>query len=449
MQNIREILRLINQGTLSNRQIAKSCHCSPTTIGAIIERYKANNLTWPEISQMDDTELESKLYPQEMNSSKRPLPDYDYIYQELSSHKGVTLQLLWQEYKEKYPDGVQYTQFCDHYLTWRRLRNISMHQIYRAGEKMFTDWAGLTSSIIDRETGEVQPVYFFVAVLGASKMIYTEPFLSMDLFPWNQGHVHAFEYFGGSTEIIVPDNTKTAVKKPCYYEPEIHPSFLEMARYYSAAIIPARVRKPKDKSPVEKEVQDVERWIIAKLRNRNFFSLYEFKQAVKELLEEANNRPFQMVRATANTVEIFHKNKRIASHARGNGKKYSYSTLPDHMPQNHRQVSEWSPERIKNWSKTVGSHTANLVQAIMERKVHPEQAFRACMGIIRLTKSYPKQRVENAAKRALAYGAISYQSVLSILQKNLDLEPFPEQTELQPVYHENLRGPGYYTAEVD
>ena len=509
MQNIREILRLINQGTLSNRQIAKSCHCSPTTIGAIIERYKANNLTWPEISQMDDTELESKLYPQEMNSSKKPLPDYDYIYQELSSHKGVTLQLLWQEYKEQYPDVVQYTQFCDHYLTWRKLRNISMHQIYRAGEKMFTDWAGLTSSIIERETGEVRPVYFFVAVLGASKMIYTEPFLSMDLFPWNQGHVHAFEYFGGSTEIIVPDNTKTAVKKPCYYEPEIHPSFLEMARYYGAAIIPARVRKPKDKSPVEKEVQDVERWIIAKLRNRNFFSLYEFKQAVKELLEEANNRPFQkregsrrslfetiekahlkplplepyefavwnhakvnidyhvefeknyysvpyqlvkqeiMVRATANTVEIFHKNKRIASHVRQNGKKYCYSTLPDHMPQSHRQFSQWSPERIINWSKTVGLYTAHLVQAIMERKVHPEQAFRACMGIIRLTKSYPKQRVENAAKRALAYGAISYQSVLSILQKNLDLEPFPEQTELQPVYHENLRGPSYYSAEVD
>jgi len=508
MTNIREILRLIHEGNLSNRQIAKSCHCSPTTIGAIIDRYKEKNLTWPEVLQMDDTELESKLYPQEINSSKRPLPNYDYIHKELA-RKGVTLLLLWQEYKEKYPDGVQYTQFCDHYLTWRKLRNISMHQIHRAGEKMFTDWAGLTGSIIDRETGEIQKAYFFVAVLGASKIIYTEPFLSMDLFPWTQGHIHAFEYFGGSTETIVPDNTKTAVKKPCYYEPEINPTYLEMARHYGSVVIPARVRKPKDKSPVEKEVQDVERWIIAKLRNQTFFSLYELKQAVRELLEEANNRPFQkregsrrtlfeetekpalkplpvetyefavwnrarvsvdchiefeknfysvpyqlvkqevMVRAVAMTVEVFYKNKRIASHARVNGKKYLYTTLLEHTPPHHRQFGEWNPERIVNWSKTVGPNTANLVHTIMARKKHPEQAFRACMGIIRLAKSYSKERVENAAKRALTYGAFSYQSILSILQKNLDLGPLPEQITSPPLYHENLRGSNYYTGEVN
>lgn len=168
-----------------------------------------------------------------------------------------------------------------------------MHQIHRAGEKMFTDWAGLTGSVMNRETGEVQEAYFFVAVLGASKIIYAESFLSQDLFCWVQGHVHAFEYFGGSTEIIVPDNTKTGVKKPCFYEPEINPTYLEMAKHYGSVVIPARVRKPKDKSPVEKEVQDVERWIIARLRNRTFFSLYELKQAVKELLEQANNRLFQ------------------------------------------------------------------------------------------------------------------------------------------------------------
>ena len=443
MQNIREILRLIHEGNLSNRQIAKSCHCSPTTIGAIIDRYKEKNLTWPEVLQMDDTELESKLYPQEINSSKKTLPDYDYIHKELM-RKGVTLLLLWQEYKETYPDGVQYTQFCDHYLTWRKLRNISMHQIHRAGEKMFTDWAGLTGSTIDRETGEIKEAYFFVAVLGASKIIYTEPFFSMDLFSWNQGHVAAFKYFGGSSEIIVPDNTKTAVKKPCYYEPDLNLSYLEMAKHYGSVIIPARVRKPKDKSPVEKEVQDVERWIIAKLRNHTFFSLYELKQAVRELLEEANNRPFQkregsrrtlfeaiekpalkplpvenyefaiwnrarvnvdyhiefeknyysvpyqlvkqevIIRVTGKTVEIFHKNKRITSHVRQNGKKYSYVTLPEHMPSNHRKFGEWTPDRIINWSKTVGLHTARLVQEIMSRKEHPEQAFRACMGIVRL-----------------------------------------------------------------
>lgn len=508
MQNIREILRLIQEGNLSNRQIAKSCHCSPTTIEAIIARYQENQLTWPEVLKMDDSELESKLYPQEISSSKKPLPDYDYIHQELMRNKGVTLLLLWQEYKETYPEGVQYTQFCDHYLTWRKLRDISMHQIHRAGEKLFTDWAGLTGSVIDRETGEVQPAYFFVAVLGACKLFYTEPFLAMDLFPWTQGHIHAFEYFGGVTEIIVPDNTKTAVKKPCYYEPEINPTYLEMASHYGAVVIPARVRKPKDKSPVEKEVQDVERWIIAKLRNQTFFSLYELKQAVRLLLDEANNRPFQkregsrrslfktieksalkplpmeayefaiwsrarvnvdyhiefdknyysvpyqlvkqevMVRAAAMTVEILHKNKRVAAHVRVNGKKHVYTTLMEHMPPRHRQFGEWTPERIANWSRTVGPHTTGLVQAIMDRKLHPEQAFRACMGIIRLAKSYSKERVENASKRALTYGAISYQSVFSILQKNLDLNPLPEQIHSEPLFHENLRGSKYYTGEA-
>jgi transposase len=503
MNNLREILRLIHEGQLSNRQIAKSCHCSPTTVGAMVGRYQTQQLAWSEVLAMDDAELESKLYPQEINASKKPLPDYDYIHRELM-RKGVTLQLLWQEYKELHPDSLQYTQFCDHYLTWRKLRNVSMHQIYRAGEKMFVDWAGLTIPIIDRRNGEAQAAYFFVAVLGASNLIFTEPFLSQDLFVWTAAHVHAFEYFGGATEVIVPDNLKTGVKKSCYYEPEIHPTYLEMARHYGCAVIPARVRKPKDKAPAEKEVQDVERWIIARLRRQTFFSLYELRQAVKVLLEEANNRPFQkregsrrslfesvekstlkplpvqayefaewkkakvnidyhvefesnfysvpyqlakqevMVRSTSTMVEIFYKNKRIAAHPRQNTKKHYYTTLKAHMPVNHQKVGEWTPERIIHWAETVGSHTASLVRLIMERKEHPEQAYRACLGIIRLAKSFTPLRVESAAKRALKFGAISYQSIASILQKNLDLVPFEEQLPSQPVIHENLRGSSYY-----
>ncbi len=508
MINIREILRLIHEGKLSNRQIAQSCHCSPTTVGAIVDRYKEKNLSWPEVLRMDDTELESKLYPQEINLSKKLLPDYEFIHKELM-RKGVTLQLLWQEYKEQYPDGLQYTQFCDHYATWRKLRNISMHQIHRAGEKMFVDWAGLTIPVIDQKTGEVLNTYFFVAVLGASNMFYTEPFLSQDLFSWIQAHVHTFEYFGGVTEIIVPDNLKSGVKKPCYYEPEINPTYLEMAQHYGSAIIPARVRKPKDKAPAEKEVQDVERWIIAKLRNQTFFSLYELKDIVQKLMEEANNRPFQKregsrrtlfetierpalkvlpaepyefavwkrakvnvdyhieleknfysvpyqlakqevdLRVTAKVVEVFHRNRRIASHPRQTTRKYHYTTLPDHMPSNHRKLGEWTPERIVHWSTTIGPHTANLVREIMARKEHPEQAYRSCMGIIRLAGNYTPQRVENAAKRALAFGAISYRSVLSILEKNLDLTALSEQVSLQPVVHDNLRGAAYYSRGVN
>ena len=503
MIKLREILRLIHEGQLSNRQIAKSCHCSPTTVGAIIERYQDRHLTWQDVLDMDDAELESKLYPQEIQASKKPLPDYDLIHRELM-HKGVTLQLLWQEYKESHPDGFQYTQFCDHYAIWRKLREISMHQIHRAGEKMFVDWAGLTLPVIDRDTGEARDAYFFVAVLGASRLIYTEPFLSQDLFAWTLAHVHAFEYFGGTPEILVPDNLKTGVKKPCYYEPEIHPTYLEMARHYGCAVIPARVRKPKDKAPVEKEVQDVERWIIAKLRHQTFFSLYELRQAVKELLEEANDRPFQkregsrrslfesveqsalrplpiqayefaewkkarvnidyhvefetnfygiphqigrqevVIRATAKMVEIFYQNKRIAAHPRQNTKKHHYATVKEHMPVNHQKFGDWTPERIAGWAETVGPHTAELVRRIIDRKEHPEQAYRSCLGIIRLAKSFTPERVEHASQRALRFGAISYQSVLSILQKNLDLTPLPEQSPPEPVIHDNPRGPGYY-----
>lgn len=509
MTNLREILRLIHEGKLSNRQIAKSCHCSPTTVGAIIERYKEKNLSWPDILDMDDTELESKLYPQEIGSSKKPLPDYDYIYKELLKHKGVTLYLLWQEYKEKYPAGLQYTQFCDHYATWRKLRHISMHQIHRAGEKMFVDWAGLTVPVIDRETGEVPDAYFFVAVLGASNMFYTEPFLSQDLFCWTEGHVHAFNYFEGVPEILVPDNLKSGVKKPCYYEPEINPTYLEMAQHYGCAVIPARVRKPKDKAPAEKEVQDVERWIIAKLRNQTFFSLYELKQAVRSLLEEANNRPFQKregsrrtlfesiekpmlkalpasayefaiwkrvkvnidyhiefgknfysvpyqlvkqdveIRVTAKVVEVFYKHRRIASHPRQKAQKYHYTTLSEHMPPNHRKFGEWTPDRIVSWSKKIGPSVAGLVREILAKKEHPEQAYRSCMGIIRLSKTYTPERVENAAKRALTFGAISYKSVLSILEKNLDLAVLQDKVSHQPVIHDNLRGATYYSGEVN
>lgn len=206
MRSIKEILRLVHEGNLSIRQIAKSCNCSPTTITAIIERYKNANIPYLAIKTMDDAELEAKLYPQEINSSKKSLPDMDYIHKELK-RKGVTLQLLWQEYKETYPDGLMYSQFCDHYLKWRKLRNISMHQIHRAGEKTFVDWAGATMSVTDPATGESMDAYLFIGVLGASDLIYTEASLSQDLECWIGAHVRMFEYFQGITEIIVPDNT--------------------------------------------------------------------------------------------------------------------------------------------------------------------------------------------------------------------------------------------------
>ena len=508
MRNVREVLRLVNEGELSIRQIARSCQCSPTTVTAIKERYQNQQLDWPMISKMDDAELEAKLYPQEVNSSKKPLPDYEYIHRELMK-KGVTLQLLWQEYKDRYKDGVQYTQFCDHYLKWRQLRNLSMHQIHRAGEKIFVDWAGLTHCVMDPRTGEKRDVYFFVAALGASGLLYTEPFFSMELPAWISAHINAFAYFGGTTEIIVPDNTKTAVKKPSFYEPEIHATYREMALHYGCTIIPARVRKPKDKALVENGVQLVERWIIARIRNQTFFSLSDMKQSVKSLLEEANNKPFQKregsrrslfyeiekaalrplplqsyqfaiwkkakvnidycvefegnyysvpyqlvkqpveIRATYRTVEILHKGKRVSSFPRQQPNKHIWKIESGHMPPNHQKVAEWTPERVIKWASSVGPYTSKLASRIMASKEHPELGFRACMGIIRLSKVYSPQRVENASKRALAYGAISYSSMVSILEKGLDQIAVEEEPDIEPVIHENIRGIGYFSKEVN
>lgn len=507
MQNVREILRLVNEGKLSHRQIAKSFNCSPSTVSAIIERSQKQDLAWPELTQLNDSQLEAKLYPQEINSSKKLLPDYDYVHQELMK-KGVTLQLLWQEYYEQHLDGLRYSQFCDHFLKWRELRNISMHQIHRAGEKMFVDWVGLTVPIFDPKNNECREASFFVAALGASNFLYTEPFLSQDIFAWITAHVNALQYFQGVPEIIVPDNLRTGVKKSCFYEPEINPTYLEMATHYGCVIIPARVRKPKDKSIGENGASLVERWIIAKLRHRKFFSLYELKEAVQLLIEETNNQPFQkregsrrslfetiekpalkplpatayeyaefkharvnidyhvefennfysapfqlvrqevMLKVTFSMVHILHKGQRIASHVRLYGKKYHYSTVHDHMPLKHQKMTEWTPERIVNWANRIGPNTAKVVDHIMAHKLHPEQAYRACLGIIRLEKTYSGQRIENASRRAIAYQAFSYHSMVSILEKNLDLLSFEENPTSPLLQHSNLRGLKYYNPEV-
>lgn len=507
MKSVKEILRLINESDLSLRQIAKSCGCSPSTVSAIIQRYENIQMPWQTFKSLDEAEMETKLYPEEINSSKKALPDWDYIHKELKK-KGVTLLLLWQEYKEVYPDGVMYSQFCDHYLKWRKLRNISMHQIHRAGEKAFVDWSGETMHVVDRYTGESKDAYMFIGVLGASDLIYAEAFADEKLESWISAHVNMFNYFQGVTRIIVPDNLKTGVKKPCYYEPEIHPTYLEMANHYGAAIIPARVRKPKDKPLAENGVLIAERWVIAKFRNQTFFSFFELNKTIKDTIDDINNRPFQKMegsrrslyesvekpalmplpaepyelavwkhakvnidyhveydgklysvpyqligqvvdlRITDKGIEVLHKGKRVAIHARLKGKHREYSTLSEHMPEKHKKSAEWTPERITRWAATIGPMTAALVDAMMASHKHPEVAFRASMGIIRLAEKYTAQRLENAAARALKNRSISYKSVESILKNGLDQVPLENSAEMPPFVHENIRGIEYYSREV-
>ncbi len=507
MRNIREILRLKYEHELSNRMIAKSIGCSRDSIATILGRAEEIELKWPLPPDMTDKQLDGLIYPRPKPKTVRPEPDMEWINKELHRSKHVTLMLLWLEYKKDYPEGIMYSQFCDKYRHWVKKTNITMPQVHNAGEKSFVDWAGDTFEIIDIETGEIKKAYVFIAALGASSYCYAEAFFSQDLSAWITGHVNSFNFFCGVTEIIVPDNLKTGVDKPCFFEPSINRTYQEMAAHYGTVIIPARVRKPKDKSIVESAVLNVKRWIMAALRNHKFFSLNELNYVIKEKLHELNNRPFQKkegsrysmyaeldlpalkalpmvdyeyaewkkaavhvdyhiefdrnfysvpyhcagqkvyLRTTAVFVEVFHKGTRIAGHPRRYGKGRAYVTNPDHVPAKHRFLMEWNPERFIRWASEIGPNTAVQVEKILQSKPHVEQGYRACLGVIRLGKTYPKERMEKAALRALNANAISYYSLKSIMDKGLDrLEPQEKVREI-PIRHANIRGPEYYGGE--
>jgi len=299
MRKIKEVLRLSKQIGLSERQIAKSCEISRSTVKEYLHRVQRAGLIWPLPSDLDDAQLENLLFPsaRPIAPENRGMPPMDSLYQELKK-KGVTLQLLWYEYKQSNPQGYQYSQFCKRYQSWVDKLDICLRQQYRAGEKLFVDYAGQTIPVQNPLSGQTQEAYLFVATLGASHYTFSEATFSEDLPSWISSHIHAFEFFGGVAEILVPDNTKTAVTHPSRYEPDLNPTYQDLAQYYGTVIIPARVAKPRDKAKVESAVLLVERWILAALRNRTFFSLSELNQAISEKLEDLNNRPFQKLSTT-------------------------------------------------------------------------------------------------------------------------------------------------------
>ena len=389
------------------------------------------------------------------------------------TRKGVTLRLLWLEYKQANPDGYHYSQFCFRYQQWRGTQELSFHQNHKAGEKLFVDYAGQTIPVTDPITGQIDGAYLFLATLGASNYTFAWASLSLDLASWIDANVRALGFFEGVPEMIVPDNLKTGIKKPCYYEPELNPTYYRFACHYNTVIIPTRVAKPRDKAKVEAAVLTAERWIMAGSRR----SLYETLD--RPALKPLPSTPYvyaecKKVRAnidyhievdhhfysvpcelrkkqleawlTANTVEIMFKNQRVASHGRSY-EKYQYTTLPEHMPESHRKYLEWSPSRIMEWAGKNGPSTRDLVTCIMESRKHPEQGFRACLGIMRLTKQYPAERVEAACARALRLKAYSYKSVESILKTNLDTQELPESLPSKMIIHDNIRGQEYYRQE--
>ncbi len=509
MPKVLEILRLALQCQCSSRDIGQICKISHSTVQDYIQRARQAGLNYTQIETMDDQCLNSMLKrPLPLRKTAKqnqpiPMPDCAYLHQELKK-KGVTLQLLWEEYKAIYPEGYRRTQFCEYYSRWKKKLKISMRQTHKAGEKVFVDYAGQTVPVRNRSTGKTNEAQIFVAVLGASNYTFAEATLDQGLENWINSHIHAYEYFQGVAKVTVPDNLKSGINKPCWYEPEINRTYQDMATHYGTVIIPARVRKPKDKAKVEVGVQVVERWILARLRNRTFFSVYELNTAIKELLETLNKKPFQKlegcrqsvfesidlpalsplpqeayelaswkkavvnidyhievnghyysapyelrngpaldIRCTQKVVEIFHNNRRVASHLRDDTTG-RHNTIKEHMPKSHQKYLEWSPSRIIKWAGTIGEHVAKLVELIMEGRCYPEQGYRACLGIIRLAKRYDEQRLEAACQRAIIIGGHSYRSVCSILEKGLDQQPLPVVPKSKNITHDNIRGENYF-----
>jgi transposase len=507
VRKIKEALRLHYEKNLSTRQIAESLGIGRSTVHDYLYRVQQADLTWPLPAEIDEATLERQLFPSTdpVVQEKRQMPSMEYLHQELKK-KGVTLQLLWYEYKEKDPEGYQYSQFCHLYHQWAEKLDPCLHQEYRAGEKLFVDYAGQTMEITDPETGEIHQAQIFVATLGASNYTFAEATSSQGLPSWIKSHIHAFEFFQGVAEILVPDNLRAAVTRSCRYEPDLNATYREMAEHYGAVIIPARVGKPKDKAKVESGVLRVEQAILAPLRHRTFFSLAELNEAIREQLKILNNRPFQKldasrqilfetldkpalkplpvnpyayadwkkatlnidyhlevdhhyysapyqlihqgldVRFTDTLIQIFFKGRRVASHRRSHHRG-GYTTLPEHMPKAHQKYLEWTPSRLIQWAGTIGPQTQKLLGFILENRPHPEQGYRSCLGVLRLKDRYSSERLEAACARALAVKAYSYKNVESILKNGLDRQPLDRsssQTRLPLLEHENLRGRQYY-----
>ena len=519
MRKIKEVLRLRHQKGLSVRQIARSSGIGRSTVAEYLMRAEAGGLEWPLPENMDDGAIEARLFPVktydgrarvdtgqtgEDGTRQRPLPDFAGIHKELKSNKQVTLQLLWQEYKQEQPDGYQYSQYCDQYRRWAKKVDLVLRQTHRGGERLFVDYAGDTVPVMEANTGEAEPATVFVGVMGASSYTYADAALKADLESWIGSHVRALEYIGGCPEIVTPDNLKAGVKAPNRYEPELNPTYQEMAAHYGMAVIPARVRKPKDKAKVEAGVLLVERWILAALRKQTFFSIGELNQAIVELVDKLNNRPFRKMpgsrrelferldrpalrplpvqrfefaqwkwsrvandyhvqlehhhysvpnnfvgkevelRYTAQTVEVFHKGVRVASHVRSHDVG-GQTTVEQHRPESHRRYLEWNWPRLLGWAANSGSGTAAVVEQISSRAAHREQALRSCVGLVRLADSYGIQRLEAACGRAVRFNACSYKSVQSILKTGADrLEQSEPAAPGPPIIHDNLRQPEYF-----
>lgn len=505
MRKILEVLRVRLDAGLSERVTARSLGVPRSTVHDYVVRFRASGLAWPLAPDVDEAALEHALFAHDARppTATRPLPAWAAIARE-KQRKGVTLYLLWQEYRLVEPGGYGYSQFAAHYRRWRTTLDPVMRQEYRAGERAFVDYAGMTVDVVDLATGEARAAQIFVAALGASNYTYAEATWTQQLPDWIASHVRMAEYFGGVTALIIPDNLRTGVTYASYYEPEINATYADWAAHYGTVILPTRVVRPRDKAKVETAVQIVEREILAPMRHDRFTSLAELNTAIRARLERLNTRPFQKlpgtrrtlfeatdraalrplpaaryeyaewrqakvnidyhitvekhcysvpyplvratvtVRTTATMIEVLHRGTRVAAHVRRHTPG-GYSTDPAHRPKSHQRHLEWTPSRLVRWGESIGVATAAVVTHILASKPHPEQGYRACLGLFSLGKRYGPARVEAAAARAQTSGAMTYRSIRSILQHGLDHAPLEAVVETRlPQMHQHVRGAAYY-----
>jgi len=503
MRHIQEILRLKHQNHLSIREIARSCGLPTSTVGDYLKRAQEAGIGWPLPAGQNEKELFEQLIAHPPGTGGcQALPDWPYIHKELG-RKGVTLLLLWQEYRQAQPEGYGYSRFCELYQRWADTLEPVLRQVHVPGEKMFVDWAGQTVTIHNAQDGSLSQAHLFVAVLGASNLTYIEAFENEQLASWLAAHCHAWAFFKGVCRVTVPDNLKTGVIRACRYEPLLHRSYQELAEHYGTVIIPARKQKPKDKAKVEGGVLIAERQILAALRDMRFFNVTELNQAMAAPLARLNEQLFQKmegsrnswfetlerdhllplpampfelglwskakvnidyhvivenhfysapyqlihqqldVRLTDKTIELFHHGKRVTAHLRS-ALQGRTTTLEEHRPKSHQKHLEWTPSRILEWVKTMGSECVQVVEKILARHPHPEQGYRSALGIIRLGKAVGAPRMAAACRRALHFNTCSYTSLKSILQNNLDAQTLEQEAPPPSPVHENLRGGPYY-----
>ena len=504
MTNYREILRLSSLG-INNRQIAEGMGIARQTVVTALQRAAAQGLDWPAAEPLSDRELTACLFPQGDGKPNYKMPDYETVHRELAK-PGVTQQLLWFEYCDRCRAAgeipYQLTQFKTYYREYVVKNKATMHINRKPGELMEVDWAGQAAFIVDADTGEAIEAYLFVAVLPYSGYAYAEAFLNREQEAWTAAHVNAFEYFGGVTRILVPDNLKTGVIKNTKTELVLNRTYQELAEHYGTAVIPARVYTPKDKATVEGTVGIVSTFILAAIRNQKFFALRELNEVVRERLHALNHKPFQKkdgsrvllfaeerasllplppnayemaswktakvsfnyhievddrfysvpyeyikrqvdVRVTRNVVEVFYEGTRICSHVRLYDRQNKYSTQNDHMPPNHQQYAQWNGERFRKWAAKIGSQTVRVVESILTGYKVEQQGYRACMALLKLSDSYSPERLEAACDKALFYTPRpSYKSIQTILKSGQDRQEPP--ASIPTSQHGFTRGADYY-----